>query len=210
MLIFRRFLWFVMLLLAVGVAGYATSLMLNPTSAPPFLQQRLADGAISLTFHFIGGGIALVLGALQMSTWLRMRFLSLHRWIGRIYLLAVLAAGIFGLQMASVAIGGLVAKIGFGLMAVLWIVTAVMAYFKIRQGDVQAHRNWMMRNYALTLAAITLRIYLGISLGVLQLDFLLVYPVIAWACWVPNLMLAEMIFVRHRKVNVDHQSIVAT
>ena len=48
----------------------------------------------------------------------------------------------------------------------------------------------MVRSYALTLAAVTLRFYLPASLAN-GLPFEAVYAVIAWACWVPNLIVAE-------------------
>ncbi len=185
-----------MLVLACGVAAYAVHLLWFSTHVPPFLQARIASHAPSLYLHFLGGSAALVLGALQMSTLLRQRWPRLHRWMGRLYLTAVLLAGLAGLQMASVAVGGLVAQTGFATMAVLWLGSALMGYRAIRRGDVRAHRNWMMRNYALTLAALTLRLYLGITLAGLQMDFMQVYPFISWACWIPNLLLAEWLFVR--------------
>jgi hypothetical protein len=70
----------------------------------------------------------------------------------------------------------------------------------IRARDQQAHRAWMLRSYALTLAAVTLRLYIpiGVASG---LAFESVYPTVAWACWVPNLMLVEWwILPRHRPV----------
>ena len=50
----------------------------------------------------------------------------------------------------------------------------------------------MIRSYALTAAAITLRVYLGIATG-LHLPFNIAYPVIAWLCWVPNFAVTELV-----------------
>ena len=52
------------------------------------------------------------------------------------------------------------------------------------------HRRWMIRSYALTAAAITLRLYLPL-LSHLGIPFDMSYPVVAWLCWVPNLLFAE-------------------
>jgi hypothetical protein len=48
----------------------------------------------------------------------------------------------------------------------------------------------MVRNFALTFAAVTLRVWLpaGTAAGV---PFAVAYPVVAWLCWVPNLLAAE-------------------
>ena len=54
----------------------------------------------------------------------------------------------------------------------------------------------MIRNFALTFAAVTLRAYMGIMTGALDLDFNVAYPTIAWICWVPNLILAEWVIIR--------------
>ncbi len=57
----------------------------------------------------------------------------------------------------------------------------------------------MLRSYALTLAAVTLRIYLGIS-QVNGVDFVVAYQAISWMCWVPNLLIVEWFIIgRQRK-----------
>ena len=48
----------------------------------------------------------------------------------------------------------------------------------------------MIRSFALTLAAVTLRTYLPIS-GLLHLDFMQAYVAISFLAWVPNLLIAE-------------------
>jgi len=47
----------------------------------------------------------------------------------------------------------------------------------------------------LTFAAVTLRIYLPLSLA-FGVQFATAYPAISWLCWVPNLFVAERFFVR--------------
>jgi hypothetical protein len=68
----------------------------------------------------------------------------------------------------------------------------LLAYLAIREGDVTRHRRWMVRNFALTFAAVTLRLYLPASAGA-GLGFGPAYAAIAWLCWVPNLVVAEWI-----------------
>ena len=185
-----------MLLACIGVAGYAMALILNPAIAPPFLQDGLKNGDLRYYFHFLGGSVALVTGTLQFSQSIRNNWLNVHRWIGRVYLTAVLLSGGAGLIMAYSSAGNLLTDLGFGLLGLFWLITGTKAYTAIRNKNVKAHKIWMIRNYALTLAAVSLRIYLPLSLGVFQFDFQTAYMVIAWACWVPNLVLAEFLFVR--------------
>jgi hypothetical protein len=100
--------------------------------------------------------------------------------------------------MAQFPFGGLASRVGFTLLALAWLYTGWMAYSAIRRRDIKSHRRWMVRNFSLTFAAVTLRVYLGLALaaGVRFEDF---YPVLAWLCWVPNLLLAEWLFNSTRK-----------
>jgi uncharacterized membrane protein len=188
--------WSVMTLLALAVAGYAFAILIAPGLRPGLVQLLLAERPLAAYAHFAGGAIALVAGAFQLNGWLRNRFLGFHRWLGRLYMLAVLGGGIAALALAPHSSGGLVASLGFGLLGVLWVSSTLCAYWQIRRGQVGRHRNWMIRSYALTLAAVTLRLYLPAS-QLAGLPMALAYPAIAWLCWVPNLLVAEW-FVRSR------------
>ena len=58
--------------------------------------------------------------------------------------------------MALESFGGLPTHFGFGMLAVLWLFTTAMAYRRVLQGKIQSHREWMIRSFALTFAAVTL------------------------------------------------------
>jgi hypothetical protein len=53
----------------------------------------------------------------------------------------------------------------------------------------------MVRNHALTLAAVSLRLYIPLALGS-GIPFQVAYPVIAWLCWLPNLAVAQLLITR--------------
>ena len=194
----RRAAWFGMMVLATGVAGYAAAALLSSSLRTPFVQDLFANLPFSTTAHLVGGLLALVFGGLQLSSTLRRKHLDWHRWFGRIYVVAVLVSGTGGLVMAVDSTGGVVAHFGFGLMAVCWLYCTGNAFRYIRGGDVQQHRAWMLRSYALTLAAVTLRIYLPVS-QLAGIEFIEAYRAIAWLCWVPNLLVVEwLVLARER------------
>lgn len=183
-----------LMLLSLGVAGYALvvygllplGIGLHPDMRATFEAQR-----IGIYAHVFAAVFTLVLGPFQFSTRLRAARPRLHRWMGRLYLgVGVLVGGLAGLYMAFFAFGGPVARLGFGLLALAWLYTGLRAYLAIRARQVVEHRRWMVRNYALTFAAVTLRLWLPASFAA-GLPFELAYPVIAWLCWVPNLLVAE-------------------
>lgn len=142
--------------------------------------------------------VALALLPLQFWSRLRMRRPRLHRWLGRTYALAILIAGIGGLVMALNTRAGGIAGTGFGILAVLWVGVTAQAVRLAMLRRIKEHRVWMIRSAALTLAAVTLRIYLPILEPLL--GFETAYMIVAWACWVPNALIAEYLVRRTPRV----------
>jgi uncharacterized membrane protein len=181
-----RGLWWLMLLSCVGVSVYSTQYFLSTPRDAHFSRY-----IIPLRLHIAGGMGALLAGPWQFSEKLRARALNLHRWLGRVYLVEVVLGSIAGLAMATVSEEGMATHLGFGALAILWFFTGLQAYRMARKGDILAHRNWMIRNFALSLAAVMLRSYLPFMLLVLHWSFRQTYITVAWLCWVPNLLVAE-------------------
>ena len=179
-----------MAFLAVAIAGYALRGMASPSARPPFMADLFARDPLVMVFHIGGGSAALLIGAVQVNRRIRSRFLYLHRWLGTGYAVAVLLAGTAALAMAPSSLGGMVTHLGFGGLGVCWLVTTILAVRSILRLDIAAHRRWMYRSYALTLAAVTLRIYMPLSFA-LGIGFEDAYRVVSWLCWVPNLVIVE-------------------
>lgn len=181
---------------SVGVAGYALyAYTLVPLGDLVHSDMKAAFNANKLTIyaHIFGSVFALLLGPWQFVPSLRARFPKLHRISGRLYLgIGVGVGGVAGFFAALNAFGGWPSQIGFALLAITWLFTGVMAFASIRAGDANAHRRWMIRNFALALAAVTLRIQLGLF-TVAGVQFETFYPWLAWISWLPNLVLAELL-----------------
>lgn len=190
--------------LALGVAGYAVFaygfLPLGALVHPDMKANFLAHST-GIYVHAFASIVALTLGPFQFSTYLRQQYTNVHRWLGRAYLaVGVLVGGLSGFYMSQFAYGGLMAKLGFATLAVLWLYTGLRAYLAIRRGAIAEHRKWMVRNFSLTFAAVMLRLYLPASMAA-GAEFSLAYPIIAWLCWGPNLAFAEW------RYNIAHNSI---
>lgn len=186
--------WFAMTVLALAVAAYALASSLMPTWRTPFVADLFASKSGRALAHMAAGGVALAVGAFQFSDRLRRRRLALHRGLGRAYVVAALIAGVAAVLLAPSSSGGLTAHFGFGLLGALWLLATVVAFLRIQDGDLPAHREWMIRSYALCLAAVTLRLYLPVGFAA-GYEFDVAYPAIAWLCWVPNLLVAEWVLI---------------
>ena len=152
--------WAFMFVGALFAAGNAILFMTVDGFGGPDLKTRFLGEPLIGWAHTMGGAVAVLIGPFQFLSVVRNRFRRVHVWMGRVYLTAVLAGGLAGLYFAPTSLGGPITAIGFTLLAIIWLYTGSMAYLAIRRRDIAAHRRWMIRNYALTFAAVTLRIEL--------------------------------------------------
>jgi uncharacterized membrane protein len=208
----RHIPWLAVLLTSLAVAVF------SPSQYFAGALETLADRDVGLTgtyaerptliqyvfyIHIVSAGVALLVGGFQFSRRLRKRSRRAHRWIGRTYVVSVYVGGASGLVMAffsSVAFTGL---FGFGTLAALWLWTTYRGYRSAREGDFAEHQAWMIRSFALTYAAPTLRMWL-LLLIVVQVPFGVDMEVAAanacapvpFLCWLPNVVVAEYLIRR--------------
>ena len=91
--------------------------------------------------------------------------------------------------------------VGFGTLAVVWLLTAALAlaFARARQRRFDEHRAWMMRSYSLTLAAATVRLA-GLPILVLTRDAIVAITCAFWS-WILNLVVAEWLIRRRPAVD---------
>ena len=200
------FWWFALTALAVAVlaplpyalvpltdlARSGQEVAANYAGRPPALQ-------VAFALHVAFGGLALLLSPLQFVARLRDRAPAVHRAVGRAVLASIAVAGTAGLVLAPHSLAGAVGTAGFGLLAALWLGCAATALLAIRRRDVAAHQRWMVRTFALTYAAVTLRLWLAVLIpaqvalaGVPEeVAFRRAYLLVPFLAWVPNLLVAE-------------------
>ncbi|MGE7863084.1 DUF2306 domain-containing protein [Bacillus mobilis] len=202
----NRKIWFVVTCFAFLVASYiVVQYFIMDGFQTGLVKVKLMFGSklsafwyMMLFIHITTSIVALVIGPFTLSTTFRERNINRHRIIGRIYMVGILLGGVSGLYLSFYATGGLVAKLGFGLLSVFWLTSAYQALRRVKNKKIKEHRNWMIRNYSLTFGAVTLRIWLPLFIVLFGIErFELSYAIIAWLAWVPNLIVAEL-FIRKR------------
>ncbi|RNC89335.1 MAG: DUF2306 domain-containing protein [Allomuricauda sp.] len=190
--------WFVFVFLAIGVGLYPmlyiitafqdVEVGLRLSKTPDLLASTLWN--IGFYGHVTFGGLALLTGWSQFSEKLRKKRLDLHRNLGKIYIVSVLISGICGVGIGFKATGGWFPALGFILLGLVWLYTTLKAYSAIKQKDLKLHQGMMIYSYAACFAAVTLRIWLPL-LQVTFGEFLIAYKIVAWLCWVPNIIFAH-------------------
>jgi len=143
--------------------------------------------------HMIVAPIALLTGPWQFIPRLRARRPRLHRWTGRLYVVACVVAGVAALTTAPFASGGPVAGLGFGTLAVLWLWTTISGWRAAVNRKFEQHRIWMRFSYAMTFGAVTLR--LQIPLGFIFFHFHSYSEMSVWlayTAWIPNVIVVAI------------------
>lgn len=172
------------------------TIALNYVDRPAWVQS-------AFYLHIAFGGVAMLLSPIQLSSRIRRRRPVVHRVAGRIVFVAIVVAGAAGAVLAPFSAAGTIGLAGFGSLAVAWLTCAIAAVVTVRRGDRAAHRRWATRTFALTYAAVTLRLWLGVLIPVhlaTGLDgdraFERSYLIVPFLAWVPNLIVAEWLLRR--------------
>jgi hypothetical protein len=150
--------------------------------------------------HISSSMVVLLFGGFQFSKSLIFGNPKIHRLLGKIYVFLVLGiAAPSGLIMAFYANGGIWAKTSFVTISILWWFFTFKAFRNALDKNFKTHLGNMYRSYALTLSAITLRLYALILPHLILLHAKEMYTLIALLSWIPNLAVAEYL-IRKQKL----------
>jgi uncharacterized membrane protein len=194
MILGRRVFWFIFAALALIVGLYPLIYFLvDPrfgllgTKSPALLLNKIWNFAFYT--HILMGGLALFIGWIQFSKKILSNKPRFHRIVGKIYIIATLMSGFSGIYIAFYATGGIISKLGFLCLGILWLWFTLASYFYIRNRNIEKHKKLMIFSYACCFGAVTLRIWLPLLILLFQ-DFTPAYRIVAWISWVPNLLVA--------------------
>lgn len=101
--------------------------------------------------------------------------------------------------MAYHANGGIISQLSFLILSILWFTYTLKAYTTIKQGAFKKHRNFMIRSYALTLSAISLRLFKYGIVSVFELAPMDTYKIVSILGWLVNLIIAEIIITTQKQ-----------
>ncbi|MFI6282333.1 DUF2306 domain-containing protein [Streptomyces sp. NPDC050988] len=162
----KQISWALVAVSAIGIAVFsAPAYLTGDTSVSRIpINPDVAVHYLSIVVHALPTCLVLFIRPFQFAATLRARRPALHRILGRVYMISMVIASIASIAAATFTTSGFSVQVGFYLLTAAWLYSLVMAFRSIRQGQVQLHRIWMIRNYALTFAAVLLRVFLGTGL----------------------------------------------
>ena len=174
---------------------------------PGLYEEGKPAATIGIGLHFAAGAIILILGSIQLLEGVRNRYPTLHRWIGRLYIIASILTAVGGLTFIAIngTIGGTVMDIGFGLYGILMLLAAVETFRHAKAGRIEIHNAWAWRLYALAIGSWLYRMDYGFWLLLADgaghtSDFQGLFDqIMAFFFYIPNLIIVE-ILIRARNI----------
>ena len=152
---------------------------------------------IAFFVHVFSSIFVLIAGFTQFSTAVLKKYKRLHRIIGKAYVVNILfITGPASFIMALFANGGISSRLAFTILSILWMFTTAMAWKKAVNKKIAEHKEWMYRSYALTLSAITLRLWKWLIVLFFHLRPMDAYMIVAWLGFIPNLLFVELLIVQ--------------
>jgi hypothetical protein len=152
---------------------------------------KLLHYQISFFTHVYTSIFVLLLGFLQFIPFIRKKYKIAHRAIGISYIVLVLCfAAPSGLIMGYYGNGGFYSQFSFCLQAILWFIFTLMAYRFALKGNYSKHNEFMIYSFALTLSAISLRLFKWIIVGLWELPPMDTYKIVVWLGWIFNMVVA--------------------
>jgi len=152
--------------------------------------------------HILGAMIAILIGPFQFSTTFRIRYLKLHRNLGKVYIISIILGSLSAFYMSIIVSPqvNIAWSISLFFLALVWLVAVLMAYRMIRLKRIPQHREWMIRSYVITFAFVLFRVLEESTLAeTLMKTFEERGPTCIWLSWAIPLFFTEVILQWNKK-----------
>jgi uncharacterized membrane protein len=149
---------------AIYAINFALGGLRDTLPAPHYVQSNNPVANFSIFSHMVAGAAITVLVPLQLIPSLRLRLPALHRWSGRVIIIAAVVTAVGGLVYIPLrgTIGGVPMNIGFSLYGVLVLITALQTIRYARARRIADHNAWALRFFWLALGSWFYRVHYGL------------------------------------------------
>jgi uncharacterized membrane protein len=165
MKIIERLLFFISWTIIIGLSAY---FFLENVGVyiTGYRSDSYINNPIWVSSHLIGGTLALLFGPIQFSKWVRNKYLTFHRLTGKIYIIGAFIAGLSAIRLSLIS-SCLPCRVSLFILAILVLFTTFSAWWCVKNGNIKAHQQFMVRSYICILSFVAVRIG-----GIIPLDFL--------------------------------------
>ena len=123
----------------------------------PRFGETLLNNQIWFAVHIAGATCSLFLGPIQFWKSVRKKYVRLHRFLGKVYIIGTLIAAISAFRLALI-FTCTACRYSLIPLSILLFVTTAFAWYAIKKRNIEAHRQFMVRSYACAMAFVFVRI----------------------------------------------------
>jgi uncharacterized membrane protein len=165
------------------------------------LDAHFAAKAGLTLLHVVPSLLFVLLVPFQFVSSLRRRRPQVHRWMGRVTVGLALMLGVSALSLSAHPVGGIVESAATGLFGCFFLFCLGKAWWHIRNGRVDLHREWMTRMVAIALGVATTRPIMGIFFATSRLTGLGPHQFFGPAMWLglTSTYLAAEVWIHHTR-----------
>lgn len=194
-------LWGAVIILAlIGLTAAARRTLVLSEAIPSFgppqasgFDAGFARHPLLTLGHIVPGSLFMILGPLQFVRRIRYRYITVHSWSGRVFVVSGIIIGVTALMMSfQMAIGGANETAATMFYAVLFLFALGKAFLHIRRREIRQHREWMIRAFAIGLAVATVRPIVGLFFALSDLSPQEFFGIAFWLGFTLNLVAAEI------------------
>jgi len=192
----NRVLWFLFWAIIIGFSLYfyvETFLAYSEGFVPENFKKGFLESKIWFIGHIAGASASLLLGPLQFSNKIRTRYMKYHRMAGKIFIIGSLVAAVCAFRI-NLMYDCKPCRVSLGILSIIWLFCTAAAWWAIKNKNIKAHRQFMVRSYTAALAFVFIRLFAIVGYQKLFpfLDTLTDRRVTAeWLCWVVPFIIIE-------------------
>lgn len=183
------------LLLTLSIFGVIRTMETYSGMTPEnIFQARYIENPMTTAIHMITGLLFVVLAPLQFIQSFRNKHRTLHKNLGRVLMVSALIAGLYGLVAVATfpAYGGLATAASGWFFGPLFLFAVLRSFWHIRNKNIEKHREWIIRAFALGIGVGTQRILIGVFVTTTDYPIVEIFGPAMWIGFCFNLLVAEL------------------
>jgi uncharacterized membrane protein len=165
MKIIERLLFFISWTIIIGLSVYFFVENIGAYFTG-YKSESYINNPIWVSSHLIGGTLALLTGPIQFSKWVRNKYLKFHKLTGKIYIIGAFITGLSAIRLSLIS-SCVTCRVSLFILAILVLFTTFSAWWSVKNRNISAHQQFMVRSYICILSFVAVRIG-----GIIPLDFL--------------------------------------
>ncbi len=148
------------------IVGYSTN------GIPKYFGPTLMNAKVWFYLHMAGGATAILIGPLQFWKTFRIKYVQLHRTLGKIYIIGSIVSVLCLVRifLFSLRFGWSPNAPSQITVTTLWFLSTIAAWWTIKRKNIKAHRQFMARSYLFAFYFVAVRMidyswenFLGLS-----------------------------------------------